>query len=558
MEKQELDSKIAEVTQVVHRYCLSRTSNVEDAEDLAQEILLELYKSATNLRDEKAFYGFMWSIAGNVFKQWYKKKAKLGEHFSLAEELAGEDGRADYGLAHVPGGAITENGEFVSGVTFNSPVEEEVLSALEPDSDIRLLRRELGLLAEKYREATVLYYLENKSCQEMAEILSVSESMVKYLLFKSRQIVKDGMNMERTYGVQSYNPKKMNLAFWGGRNNYKGVADDMISQNILFACYNDKLNGEQISLEIGVALPYLEEHLQRLVEYELLKMDGNRYYTNIVIFTKEFVREVDQKTVDIKKHIAEIVEETLAAKEQEIRTIGFAGNDMDKNTYRWQMTCLLLRMAVVEKIQNELKLEYPTDKFGEKCFIWGEERFRKEATDSKGLGYGMCSLDNDRGDEFFFMDVKVNGKFVHHYFFDKLIWRNIFGSIAAGETDAFSENDKVLIAEMVKLGFVKNRDGVLSVKAPVYAQEQYDKLYEILDEAANQIKGEVESMLSEISKILKNHAPAHLKKTAAQMGFIRLMEVGISAPLAILYDEKFMTAVSEGDLLPTTYVVLNR
>ena len=552
MERQELDKRMAEVTRVVHRYCLSRTSNVDDAEDLAQEILLELYKSATSLRDEKAFYGFMWSIAGNVFKQWYKKKAKIGEYYSLEESLVGENTLLDSGAEQKSGRAIG------NGLSTISSVEEEVLSALEPDSDIRLLRRELGLLAEKYRKATVLYYLENKSCQEMAEILSVSESMVKYLLFKSRQIVKDGMNMERTYGVQSYNPKKMNLAFWGGRNNYSGVLDDMISQNILFACYNDKMTGEQISLEIGVALPYLEEYLQRLTEYELLKMDGNRYYTNIVIFTKEFVREVDQKTVDSKKRIAELVKETLISKEAEIRAIGFNGNDMDENSYRWQITCLLLRMAVVEKFQGGLKLEYPKDKFGEKCFIWGEERFRKEADDSKGMGFGMCSTNTDRGDEMFFMDVKANGKFVHHYFFDKQILCNLFGNIATGETDGFSENDKVLVAEMVKLGFVKNQDGILSVNAPVYTEEQYDKLYEVLNAPSNQIKAEVESLMNEISKILKNHAPAHLKKIAAQMGFIRLMEVGISAPLAILYEEKFMTAAGEGDMLPTTYVVLNQ
>jgi len=546
MERQELDDKIAEVTQVVHRYCLSRTSNVEDAEDLAQEILLEMYKSATNLRDEKAFYGFMWSIAGNVFKQWYKKKAKLGEYFSLDEGVVSGDSFTNW-----------ENG-IASRMVAASQVEEEVLSVLEPDSDLHLLRRELGLLAEKYRKATVLYYLESKSCQEMAKILSVSESMVKYLLFKSRQIVKDGMNMERTYGVQSYNPKKMNLSFWGGRNNYVGVVDDMISQNILFACYNDKLSGEQISLEIGVALPYLEEHLQRLVEYELLKMEGNRYYTNVVIFTKELIREADKKTNVLKKQIAELVKKTVTEKEAEIRTIGFDGSDMDENTYRWQMTCLLLRMAVVDKVQNTLNPQYPKDKFGEYCFIWGEENFRKEADDSKGMGFGMSSQQNDRGDEIFFMDVKPNGEFIHNYFYNKMIWRNLFGSVAAGDTDGFSENDKLLVAEMVKLGFVKNQDGALSVNAPVYSAEQYDKLYEILDEPAEQIKAEVESMLGEITKILKNHAPAHLKKTASQMGFIRLMEVGISAPLAILYEEKFMTTAGEGDMLPTTYVVLKQ
>lgn len=95
--------------------------------------------------------------------------------------------------------------------------------------------------------------------------------------------------MERNYGQQSYNPKGLSLLFWGnGANRYYHLCDSKISQNILFACYNDKLSAEQISLEIGVSLPYMEDKLAELCEYELLKKDGNRYYTNIVIFTRDF------------------------------------------------------------------------------------------------------------------------------------------------------------------------------------------------------------------------------------------------------------------------------
>ena len=115
----------------------------------------------------------------------------------------------------------------------------------------------LRLLSEKYRRATILYYLENKSCAEIAGILSVSESMVKYLLFKSRKLLKEGMSMERNYGEQSYQPKRLELLFWGnGPNRYYSLCSKLIPQNILFACYNDSITAEQIALEIGVGLPY--------------------------------------------------------------------------------------------------------------------------------------------------------------------------------------------------------------------------------------------------------------------------------------------------------------
>ena len=241
MDKQELDAKVEEIAKALLSFCSARTSSHFEAEDLAQDIILEIYKSADKIRSVDAVYGFMWAVAGNVYKQWCKKKRK---------EKACE---------------------------FTDHFPEVVEPVCEEDSALFLLRRELTLLSEKYRKAVVLYYIENKSCSEISDCLTISESMVKYLLFKSRQILKEGMSMERNYGQQSYNPKALSLLFWGnGANRYYHLCDSKISQNILFACYHDKLSAEQISLEIGVALPYMEDKLVELCEYELLKKEGNR------------------------------------------------------------------------------------------------------------------------------------------------------------------------------------------------------------------------------------------------------------------------------------------
>lgn len=70
MNKEELDVKITEVAKSILSYCIARTSNQIEAEDLAQDIMLEICKSVPNLKNEEAFYGFMWAIAGNVYKEW--------------------------------------------------------------------------------------------------------------------------------------------------------------------------------------------------------------------------------------------------------------------------------------------------------------------------------------------------------------------------------------------------------------------------------------------------------------------------------------------------------
>lgn len=70
MDKKELDTKIEEIAKVLLSYCAARTSNHFEAEDLAHDIILEIYKSADHIRNADAVYGFMWAVAGNVYKQW--------------------------------------------------------------------------------------------------------------------------------------------------------------------------------------------------------------------------------------------------------------------------------------------------------------------------------------------------------------------------------------------------------------------------------------------------------------------------------------------------------
>ncbi|MBO5006125.1 MAG: RNA polymerase sigma factor, partial [Clostridia bacterium] len=144
MDKAELNEKIAEASKTIFSYCMAKTPTREVAEDLSQEILYELIKSAENIRNDNAFYAFMWGVAGNIYKQWYRKKIK-NNTCELTEDIT---------------------------------LEENILE--DKANDIYLLRRELTLLSEKYRKATIFYYIDGRSCSEISSALAISESMVKY------------------------------------------------------------------------------------------------------------------------------------------------------------------------------------------------------------------------------------------------------------------------------------------------------------------------------------------------------------------------------------------
>lgn len=46
---------------------------------------------------------------------------------------------------------------------------ESVLEEIVKKEELNLLRHELSLLSKQYRETTVLYYIENLSCSEVAK-----------------------------------------------------------------------------------------------------------------------------------------------------------------------------------------------------------------------------------------------------------------------------------------------------------------------------------------------------------------------------------------------------
>ena len=308
MNESQLYEQITEVSKTIFSFCLTKTSNCQDAEDLSQDIILELFKSVNNIRDDKAFYGFMWAVAENVYKQWYKKKLK-SKTCELTDDIA------------------------------------NTLVDFEPDnnSDIYLLRRELSLLSEKYRKATILYYIDGNGCHQIADKLNLSESMVKYLLFKSRKILKEGMNMERKLGELSYNPKNLIPLYNGsGPNRFWEFMNHKMRQNIVNACYNDSLTAQQISLETGIPLPYIDDELKALIDKAIIIKDGTHYKANIIVITTECTEEIRRNVEIYHRKIADIISEFLDKYLGDFKGIGFVGNDFSDNSLRWQLMTYVL------------------------------------------------------------------------------------------------------------------------------------------------------------------------------------------------------------------------
>lgn len=124
MTKEQMENIIQENMQKIYLYCVKRLENTAIAEDVESDIILELLRSYDRIANDEAVYGYIWSVANNLCKNYWRRREK--ENY-----------------AEIP--------EDFAGLCCYSPEESFVR-----EEEIMLLRRELSLLRENYRRIMII------------------------------------------------------------------------------------------------------------------------------------------------------------------------------------------------------------------------------------------------------------------------------------------------------------------------------------------------------------------------------------------------------------------
>ncbi len=262
---------IEENLPAIYGYAYGKLYDKGEAEDLSQEIALEILRSAEHLQNDSAFWGFAWKIAENTFRKFIKRHELMKQSVSLEDE------------------------HFVEVLTYCDDAQDG------RDEQIYRLRRELSLLGKRHREVCVSYYVHNKSCSSIAKEQNISAEMVKQHLFKARKLLKEGMEMERKLGEKSYNPGTFRLNFWGDWNYYGNKFDKKLPGAILLAAAG------------------------------LVLKNGKKIETNIVILTSKYEKEFENQNKFLFDSLAVNVYESVKGLLPQIRELDFHGNTYDDN-----------------------------------------------------------------------------------------------------------------------------------------------------------------------------------------------------------------------------------
>ena len=150
--------------------CHARVGRAGAADDLAQETLLRGFRALGSLADPARFGAWLVGIALRTCLDWHKAK----ERTTVAFSALGPDGLPEQLLAGPPD------------------------TAADDADERRRLLAEVEALPEAYRKAVMLYYYDDLTYRQLAELLGVSPATVNARLTKARAILREKLDPARS------------------------------------------------------------------------------------------------------------------------------------------------------------------------------------------------------------------------------------------------------------------------------------------------------------------------------------------------------------------------
>ncbi len=322
-----IDEKLMLVT---YKWCLSRVSSTEDAEDLTQDILLYTIASIQAGKGPQHFYPWYWQLAHNRYCAFLSKKK--------------------YGAE-----CIDEYAEAVY----------EEMSYFAED-EISRLNLTISRLSKEQRELVIRYYLKKETVAQIARAMKLPEGTVKRRLFDTRTDIKNGVNdMTKRIGMSAYAPATLNLSGGGNMPAYWSRVG-LMEKQIFVSCMSEAKTVAEIADEIGVAPVYFEEKLNWLLKSGFLTERGKgKYITDFIIIPETVYHDYFYARDELLRDFGRELTEILCAAERDIRAMDFYGNDMPYDYLLWELyyfACWALGERMRECYRREYKGEFPARK----------------------------------------------------------------------------------------------------------------------------------------------------------------------------------------------------
>lgn len=151
MDTQEYESITTKYLDCIYRVAVNGCKNYADAEDVVQNTFLKLWQKGEAFEDEEHIRKWLIRVAVNECNSLWRSPWK--RHTAYLEEMTKEP-------------------------VFSTPEKSSLYFAVRE-------------LPQKYRQIVHLYYFEEYSVKEIADIMKLSETAVQTRLLRARQKLKE-------------------------------------------------------------------------------------------------------------------------------------------------------------------------------------------------------------------------------------------------------------------------------------------------------------------------------------------------------------------------------
>lgn len=151
----------------IYRMIVKIVHSQEEAWDLVQETFMKAFGSLSTYKSQYRFTTWLYKIAANSCIDFLRKKRL--DSFSLDQPLETKDGEVTIELpdwTHNPEADLTSKQKSIS-------IDEAI-----------------GSLPQKYREVIDLRHKQDKSYEEISQILGIPVGTVKARIFRARELLK--------------------------------------------------------------------------------------------------------------------------------------------------------------------------------------------------------------------------------------------------------------------------------------------------------------------------------------------------------------------------------
>lgn len=289
-----------------------------------------------------------------------------------------------------------------------------------------------------------------------------------------------------------------------------------------------------------MALPYLEDEINLLVERQYLVCNNGKYLTNIPIFTLDCTKTIDGKLKELTEESAQ----KLIAVADEFDE-HFGNRFANTNLARWQKILLCLHFSLIntgndlEKNYGELPKDGPyslVNGGGGHGIIWGRSNENvvgdKLPSGIQGI-YDGCPASDNRGSV---IAMNFRQTLNAQHFEAQMI-----DNVVCTAVDSFEYLPHDWQKVLTDLGYAKNGKANFAV----WTKEEYNELQQMLQECIT-IVSDLNRKTTELAaNITADLAPSHIRKNAEYVGAFVYRFNSIDKLVSTLFEMDWIKAVED-------------